>query len=167
MEEYREIKDYEGLYEISNLGNVRSLQFGKTRLLKQHKQANGYMKVVLCVARQPKNFLVHRLVAQAFLDNPENKPGVNHIDGNKQNNHAANLEWALSSENTQHGLRTGLIADNRKPIVSINLANDKEIKFPSIQDAARTLNLKQDSVSRVANGIRKSTGGYIFRFEEV
>ena len=163
MEFYKAIVGYEGLYEVSNLGNVRSLRFGKIKILKQGTQAHGYLKVVLCVGREVKNFLVHRLVAQAFLPNPNNKPAINHVDGNKQNNHANNLEWAQPSENTRHGLRLGLIPDNRKPVVATNAVTGVETTFPSIWDAAKDLGLKQDSISRVVNGRRKSTGGYSFK----
>ena len=113
---WRDIKGYKGYYQISNLGRIKSLQrkvpvnrkgqktFLKTvkeRILKQKTNKYGY-KVVDLRRNGHDHRLVHRLVAQMFIPNPENKPVVNHLDGNKINNNATNLEWATVSENTQH-----------------------------------------------------------------
>ena len=104
QEEWKPIKGYEGLYEISDRGNVKSLlnrYTGKhNRLMRPDVGNKGYHRVRL--AQPTKKFLVHRLVAQAFLPNPEFKATVNHIDNNPRNNSVANLEWATQSENLQH-----------------------------------------------------------------
>lgn len=113
QEIYKPIKDYEGLYEVSNLGNVKSLSkirgraLTGERLLKSHI-VNGYVMVTLCKDSKPFNASVHRLIAEAFIPNPENKETINHIDGNKQNNSIDNLEWATQRENNIHAYRTGL-----------------------------------------------------------
>ena len=107
------IKGYEGLYEISNLGRVKSLPKVRGRavtgekILKSHV-VNGYEMVMLCRNYKTFNASVHRLVAQAFIPNPKNKPHINHIDGNKANNNIENLEWCTPSENMMHAYRTGL-----------------------------------------------------------
>lgn len=113
QEIYKSIKGYEGLYEVSNLGNVKSLKkvrgraLSGERLLKPHI-VNGYVMVTLCKDSKPFNASVHRLIAEAFIPNPENKETINHIDGNKQNNSIDNLEWATQRENNIHAYRTGL-----------------------------------------------------------
>lgn len=110
---YKPVKGYEGLYEVSNLGNVKSLKkvrgraLSGERLLKPHI-VNGYVMVTLCKDSKPFNASVHRLIAEAFIPNPENKETINHIDGNKQNNSIDNLEWATQRENNIHAYRTGL-----------------------------------------------------------
>jgi hypothetical protein len=119
MEEiWKEIPGFEGYYEISNLTRVRSVsriiydkKVGiknlKSRIL---KPANfmGYRRVLLCYKGQRVNKLVHRLFAQVFIPNPENKPEVNHIDGNRSNNSLENLEWVTHRENMHHSVLTGL-----------------------------------------------------------
>lgn len=116
MEEiWKDIQGYEGLYQVSNLGRVKSLARLDTRgqrvsekILKLGKHRAGYFRVNLYKNGKMKQYLVHRLVALAFIPNPENKEQVNHIDGNKQNNVIENLEWCTHSENIQHAYRTGL-----------------------------------------------------------
>ena len=107
MEIWKDIEGYEGLYQISNLGRVRSLARATTsgKVLKQMKK-HGYMNVCFSKNNVDKYFRVHRLVALAFIPNPENKPTVNHIDGNKANNNVSNLEWATHSENETHSYRS-------------------------------------------------------------
>lgn len=104
---WKPIKGYEGLYEISNYGNVKSLRYHngtQTRLLKPRVNKYGYLQVGLYLPKQkqPKTFTIHRLVATSFLDNKYNYNQVNHIDGNKTNNHVQNLEWCNSMLNNQH-----------------------------------------------------------------
>ena len=107
-EEWRDIKDYEGLYQVSNMGRVRSIRNGKIRIFKIAEKYLSYYAVHFRENGINKMFKVHRLVAQAFIPNPENKPCVNHIDGNKWNNRADNLEWVDQSENNLHAIRIGL-----------------------------------------------------------
>ena len=113
---FKEIAGYEGLYEVSNLGNVRRVA-GKgckeTRVLKPWKTKDGYMSVNLCKDGNRKDYLVHRLVAQAFIPNPDNLPEVNHIDENKENNQVNNLEWCDHKQNCNHGTRNQRSAEVR------------------------------------------------------
>ena len=99
---WKPIKDYEGLYEISNLGRVKSLNYsrtGKEQILKPQKRKNGYLGVILCYKNTQKQVNIHRLVAEAFIPNPENKPYVDHINTDKLDNRACNLRWVTQKEN--------------------------------------------------------------------
>jgi hypothetical protein len=124
MTEWKPVKDYEGLYEVSSEGQVRSLpsrvkyvhpNTGKEcsranhgRVLKYSSGGIGYAIVHLCDGERRDTRYVHRIVAEAFLPNPEHKPQVNHIDGDKRNNVLTNLEWATKFENMHHALANGL-----------------------------------------------------------
>lgn len=113
MEIWKDIAGYEGLYQISNYGNIRN---SKGRLLKYYENHKGYYKVGLNKNGKNSKFRVHRLVAQMFIPNPHEYPQVNHIDGNKQNNNVTNLEWCTNTENQIHAvkMRKGIIEKIRK-----------------------------------------------------
>ena len=112
-EEWRPVEGTNGKYDVSNFGRVRT-NSQRPGLLTLTKQASGYLYAMVELANgKPKNCRVNRLVAQHFLPNPDNLPEVNHIDGNKENNHVSNLEWSNRSENMKHAIRTGL-ADPKK-----------------------------------------------------
>ena len=115
---WKDVVGYEALYQVSNLGRVRSKNrldgSGNKRkgmVRKLNPQKDGYIHVNLCKSGKVKHIGVHRLVAQAFIPNPQNKPQVNHIDGDKANNHLSNLEWSTRSENMIHALKIGLVGD--------------------------------------------------------
>lgn len=106
---WKDIKGYEGLYQVSNLGRVKSLKVSKIkseRIRKSYQQSSGYISIVLCKNGKAVNHKVHRLVASAFIDNPNNLPEINHKDENKANNKVDNLEWCDSSYNKNYGTRT-------------------------------------------------------------
>lgn len=110
---WKDVVGYEGLYKVSNLGNVFSIPRQGTHskekyFLKKNKDRKGYLHVTLFKKCKSFNTGVHRLVAEAFIPNPKNKPQVNHIDGNKENNCVNNLEWVTNQENIDHSWRTGL-----------------------------------------------------------
>lgn len=102
--EWKPVKDYEGIYEVSSAGEVRRVSY----LLKPSNSHYGYPQLTLTKGGKNQNKPLHRIVAEAFHENPEDKPTVNHKDGNKQNPHKDNLEWATHSENSLHAVRTGL-----------------------------------------------------------
>lgn len=104
-ETYKTIKDYPN-YEVSNFGNVHNKKTGK--VLKPIRNKQGYQHVGLPTNGKPKFYLIHRLVASAFIPNPEHKRTVNHLDGDKTNNRAENLEWCDDGENQKHAYRTDL-----------------------------------------------------------
>ena len=115
IEIWRDIDEYKGIYQVSNLGNVKSLigyngkkYISREKLLSKTLSTTGYYKVELYKEKEKKSLRVHRLVAIAFIENPLNKEQVNHIDGNKLNNNVENLEWNTSLENIRHSISAGL-----------------------------------------------------------
>lgn len=111
---WKDISEYEGLYQISNLGNVKSQHSNRMnrqkpgKLLKIALMKNGYMSLELRMGDTNKRHLIHRLIAESFISNPDNKPVVNHINGIKTDNRIENLEWCTQSENIRHAIDTGL-----------------------------------------------------------
>ena len=163
-EVWKPIPSYEGLYEVSNLGNVRSLdrlrirKVLKGRMLKQNFCNIGYLHVNLSKRGNHKTIMVHRIVAKVFVDNDdkENKIAVNHIDGDKTNNNASNLEWCTYSDNQKHAYKNGLNSWNetkgKKPKGVIQLEKDtsKEIaRYESIGEALRAINAPPSHTSLV------------------
>ena len=181
MEEWRNIKDYDGLYQVSNLGMVKSLNFNKTgveKILKIGKK-NGYAYVTLYKKGTTRTFRIHRLVATTFIPNPDNKPDVNHIDGNKDNNSAINLEWVTKSENQLHAWKIGLNKITEKHIQSAirnsKIFHSKKIaqydkqgnfikEWVSIADAEKCLKIPNPNIVACCKGKRKTAGGYLWRY---
>jgi hypothetical protein len=141
MEEWKEVPEYPG-YKISSFGNVFSKKLKRIIKAPESNDKDGYCRIGLCYKQEAKKFHVHRLVAQAFIPNPENKATVNHKDGNKQNNHVDNLEWNTMIENLRHA-REVLNVNNpmrkgnsmRPKIPVILLKDDVEYSFESTRDA--------------------------------
>lgn len=118
-------EEFEKLYKISETGKVFSVR--SDRFLKSALDSNGYPKVVLYNKGFNKTRAVHRLVAEAFIPNPENKPQVNHIDGDKQNNNVNNLEWCTGSENQKHAYALGLQVSRKGTNNPMNKLSEEEV----------------------------------------
>ena len=188
---WKDIKGYEGYYQISNFGKVKSVErivehkpynlTVKESIRKLKLDTKGYYYLMLSKNGIIKNTKVHQLVANAFIPNPLNKPCVNHIDGNKLNNNVNNLEWVTYKENSQHARRTGLFSEEsnkkslralaiyrenvKKPI--LKLKNDIVLEtYSSIAEAARLNNLSPSNISatlRHKDG-RTQCGGYQWKY---
>ena len=128
---WKDVVGYEGFYQVSNLGRVKSFHKNKVKILEPHcdKTSRSYPRVNLCKENCMVKKLVHVLVAEAFIPNPQGKPMVNHKDGNKRNNRVDNLEWVTNSENVRHAFRIGL--NRRKKGTDVYNAKfcEDEIKY--------------------------------------
>lgn len=153
---WKDIKGYEGLYQVSNLGNIKSLekecnasnQFGckfkvkkKEKILKQHINKFGYKRVTLYKDLKSKNYQVHRLVAEAFITNIDNLSQINHKDENKTNNNVDNLEWCSCSYNINYGKRNKIVSNKLKQHIRtkehcLNLSKARKGQFTKLQQEA-------------------------------
>jgi hypothetical protein len=178
QEIWKEVHGYEGIYEVSNIGNIRSLKFNKIKDIRPGLNTSGYFIVALCKNNNQITKKLHRLIAKSFIDNPENKPCINHKDGNKINNNISNLEWCTFSENNQHaydiGLKKGTTylkgkfgKDHHLSMAIIQLSKDNEIlnEFGSIREAQRKTGILKSGISRVCRMERKTAGGFIWKFK--
>lgn len=180
---WKEIKGYEGLFAVSNLGRVKSLArrvsnhtnsiYKPERIIKHQFNHKGYPVVRLSgMGKAKKTFSIHRLVAKSFIPNPENKPQVNHIDGNKQNNHVKNLEWCTNQENQIHAVKMGLNDHSKyesgrpkRKVNQIDISTGKIIKtFNSIADASRVFHTSNIGECCRGKYGRKTVCGYKWEF---
>ena len=157
MEQWKAIAGYEGLYEVSDLGMVRSLKFGKERILKPGKTHSGYLLVNLCKDGHTKPILVHRLVAEAFIQNPNNLETINHKDEVKTNNVASNLEWMSIADNIRYSVNKSVQMFDKKTCELL-------ATFPSTIEAERVTGIDHSHISKCCNGKLKSAGGYVWKY---
>lgn len=174
MEIWKDIKDYEGLYQVSNLGRVKSLNYrhiGKERILKPLKAINGYLFVILYKDGKKDIFRVHRLVAETFIPNPENKPEVNHKSENKTDNRVENIEWIWHKDNCNHGTRNERVSKKltngklSKPVLQFTLDGEFVREWPSTQECGRNGFIYQ-KISLCCRGKQKSHKGYKWKYKE-
>ena len=167
-EEWKSITGYEGLYEVSSLGRVRSLNYhctGKIKVLKPCKRGYGYLYVKLCKNRVMKKCSIHRLVAETFIQNPLNKPQVNHKDEDKTNNRASNLEWMTAKENSNYGTRNEHVAKVlSKPVLQFTKDSKFVAEYLSTHDAERRTGIAHSSIAKCCRGSYKSAGGSVWRY---
>jgi hypothetical protein len=184
---WKPVKGYEGLYEVSNLGRVKSLErivyrkSGKPHSRELEKilgVTNNHYQGVTLHNGSGKSCAVHRLVAEHFIPNPDDKPHVNHINGVKHDNRAVNLEWCTPSENERHSFdalgKQGVWAgkfgkDNfkSKPVIQLTLEGVFVAEYEGLRDAERKTGIGSDSISRVCNGKRNKAGGFKWKYKPV
>ena len=158
MEKWKEIAGTDGRYEISTQGRIKSNITG--RILKTYVNSAGYILATFPVDGVKKRRQVHRLVADAFIPNPDGKPFINHIDANRTNNHIENLEWCTGSENARHSFKLGI--SKRFPHHEKAVMRSDGVEFPSMSAAARALGVPYSYIRDVCNGRQKRTQGYGF-----
>ena len=176
-ETWKDIKGYEGLYQVSNIGRVKSLEREtfrkdgkklplKERILKLRPNKDGYLRVQLCNGSgKTKNFFVHRLVCEAFHENPKNKPCVNHINEDKSDNRACNLEWCTHKENNNHGTHNARAAKTKSKPVGQYTTDGKLIKiWQSTNEVERQLGFSHSYISATARGKHKLAYGYVWKY---
>ena len=178
QEEWKNIEGYEGLYQVSNLGRIKSLErlinhkttgkaLYKEKIMKEIINY-GYSHVILCKNGKQKYCKIHRLVAQAFIPNPEKLPQVNHKDENKSNNKADNLEWCSLKYNINYGTRTERVAKTkRKAVLQCDLKGNVIKKWNSISEAEKKLNIRNENIVAVCRNRKKAAGGYIWKYEQI
>jgi hypothetical protein len=167
---WKDVVNFEGLYKVNNLGEVKSLITNK--VLTPSEKRNCYLQVTLFKGGNRSYCLVHRLVATAFIDNPFNLPQVNHIDECKTNNCVWNLEWCSAKYNTNFG--TGIERQLNKRKGKYKLGNNKKalkckcietgVKYDCIKSASKATGVDEGNISRCCRGIRKSAGGYHWEY---
>lgn len=175
-EVWKTVIGHEG-YEISNYGRLRSKErkvvykdgrvgVFKGKIMKPMLTHKGYYKYHLSSNGYRTSKQAHRLVAEMFIPNPENKPQVNHKDGDKLNNYVDNLEWVTNEENHQHKLENNLYPTTHIPkqVGKFDLEGKLLETFPSIYAAAKSVEARQWEVSRCVNGQRKTFKGFVWKF---
>lgn len=173
MELWKDIPNFEGLYQVSNLGNIKSLnrkvngRWGKTKvkekILIPANDKDGYKIVTLCKNGKQKTFKIHRIVAEIFLDNPNSYKCINHKDENKQNNCVENLEWCTFKYNANYGTCIKRrVKKMSKVVLQYDLNKNFIAKYRSVNEAHKKTNVFH--IYDCCNGKLKTAGGYIWRY---
>lgn len=178
IEWWKYINGYEGLYMVSTLGRVKSVERKVKKwdgfrtipetILKPKVQNNGYLTVMLYKNRKGKTFAIHRLVAEAFKPNPHNYPTVDHINRIRTDNREENLRWApweLQVENRKERVQKNR-KDESKPVEQYTLSMEFVAEYPSIKEAERQTGIHNSIISKCCRGERKSAGGYKWKYKK-
>ena len=165
---WKDIEGFEGYYQISNMGRVKSLErtvwngrgYQKVpeKILEGGDNGYGYLKVELCKEGKVKTCRIHRLVAMAFIPNPNNLPEVNHKDKIRTNNKVENLEWCTSQYNVEYS--------QGKAVIGINKVSGLILEFPSVREAERQTGIASSNICACLKGRLKSTGGYYWFYAD-
>lgn len=197
VEEWKTIPCFQGLYEASNLGRIRSIdrvvrrngltsKSLKGKILSPNTQKNGYKVVALSKQGKTQSFRVHRLVALAWLPNPDNLTEVNHLNENKADNSVANLSWVSHRENAnygtrirrcisnrdQSGVRNGMFGKigglnpNAKEVIKLSMDGDFIAEYPSLLEASKSANCTRASIRNNIKGRTKHCGGYKWMYKQ-
>ena len=185
IEIWKPVMGYEGLYECSNLGNIRSLWFGKEKTMKLRTDRDGYLLVNFHKGKKQTTYKVHRLVAEAFIPNPENKPEIDHINTDKTDNTVwlnedgsvnydkTNLRWATKFENMNNPVTTNRMSTAKKnqekgnhqtPIIQYDLNGNFIKQYPTIKEASMETGTYKKSISSCASGRYKTAGGFKWKY---
>lgn len=175
---WKDIKGYEGLYQVSSYGRVRSVdrvtnyangekRLYKGRILRTANNTVGYFFCVLCKNGQTKKKYIHRLVAETFLPNPNNLPEVNHKDENKASNFVSNLEFCSRSYNVNYGTAIQRRAEKRsRPVLQLDVNTGRVIsEYPSLIETGKQTGFSQGNISMCCNGKRKTAYGYKWQYK--
>jgi DNA gyrase/topoisomerase IV subunit A len=194
QEIWKPIAGYEGIYEVSNCGNVRSVDryknardnsksFQKGKTMTPQTSHKGYRTIILHKDGKAHTFQVHRLVAMAFIPNSDNKPQVNHIDCNKKNNHVENLEWVTQEENMKHASENGIFSKfnekqlaavrrnqmiaseyKKRKVAQLSLCGEIIRCYESLTEAERVTGTDCSKISMCCKGKRKSSNGFKWKY---
>ena len=163
---WRDIEGYKGLYQVSNMGRVKSLErtvrngrgykIVPEKILDGYEYGHGYLYAELCKDGKSKFCRINRLVAQAFLENPDNLPEVNHKDEIRTNNRVDNLEWCTKQYNIEYS--------QGKAVIGINKVSGLIVEFPSTKEAERQTGIPHQNIGKCCKGKVKSAGGYYWHY---
>ena len=153
---WKDVEGYEGLYQISNLGKVRN----KNQLIKSFPDKLGYRNVFLFKSNKKQTKKLHRLVAQAFIENPNNYPIINHKNGIKNDNRIENLEWTTYKNNSIYAVKNGLIKTKKVMCLETHKI------YESIKEASKEVGVFDGHITKVCKGQRKTTGGFHWAYIE-
>ena len=171
MHEFKDIKGYEGLYKINDIGEIISLNYkglGYEKKLCNKPNAKGkYFAITLRKDGEEKTFMVHRLVAETFIPNPENLPQVNHKDENGLNNNVENLEWCDRSYNMKYGTRAERQSTKiKKPVIQLSKSGEFIKEWDGACDAEEFYNVREaQNIPRCCRGLIKSAYGFVWKYK--